>query len=124
MLLVNLKSGSTLSFDPENPADRHAWDALRRERQDEITGLTLQIGGIHYVLPKPKARFERVFCDAGPVEHRDGSGRVVADRIALHADDLTATVLAYRGNRPPMVRFNLERLGRPVYLPSLEGDGR
>ena len=122
MLLVNLRTGETITLDFEKPPDLARWETLRRDRQSEISGLTLMTGGVHYVLPVPR-RFDNIFLDAGPVEHRNGSGRLVGDRIALHADDVTATILSYRSNRPPMVRFSIERLGRPVFLPGREGGG-
>lgn len=120
MLLVNLASGRTFTYDLNDPDQLREWESVKRSRQGEITGLTLHIEGKHYVLPIPRARFERISCDAGLVLHRDGSGKVVGNQIALHADDITATVLAYAGSRPPMVRFSVERLGNPVFLPGLE----
>ena len=123
MLLVNLRSGDTVTFDFDDPDQRERWDAVRRERHLDITGLTLKLNGVQYALPLPRDRFDRVFCDAGLVEHRDGSGRIIGDRLVVYADDIAATMLRYRNDRPRMVRFSIERRGRPVYLPGLEGGG-
>ena len=116
MLLVNMSTGETLSFDFNQPAQRADWTELRRTRSHEITGLTLKHDGTLFSLPLPRDRFDRVECDAGPVEHRNGSGKVIGHRAIVFADDIQATVLAFNGNRPPMVRFSIERVGRPVFL--------
>jgi len=121
VLLVNLASGDTVTFDFDDPVARAKWEEFRRSQYTDITGMALKIDGVQYALPLPRKRFERVYCDAGPVEHWDKSGRIIGDRLIVFADDIVATVLCYRSDRPRMVRFSIERLGRPVYLPGLEG---
>ena len=121
MLLVNLSNGDTVSFDFDQEGERDRWNELRRVSSDLITGLALKLGGVQYAIPLPRERFKRVLCDAGPVEHRNGQGKIVGDRLVVFADDIAATVLAYRNDRPKMVRFSIERLGRPVFLPGLGG---
>lgn len=121
-LVVNLDNGETRTFDLELEPEADAWADLRSTAADRITGLAIKAGSVLHVLALPRSeRFERLRIDAELVLHRDGSGRVVAERARLYADDLLATVLVYRGRRPQMVKYTLERPGTPRFIPNLDG---
>lgn len=114
-----MKDGTTLSFDLEGVEDLQAWRDLCRSPA-AITGLSLIVDAHQYALPLPQ-RFTSLRVLAEPVAHRDGSGKIVADSIVVYADDIKAEVLVYRGCRPRMARFKVERTGRPVFLPTVDG---
>lgn len=114
-MLVNLSDGSTVSFDLQKQTDLDAWETLRQDRMGDITGLSVARDGVLHSLPFRRKRFRRFLCDAELV--RKANGRIVGERLVVHADDITATVLVYWSGHPPMVRYDLERTGRPVYLP-------
>lgn len=121
-LLVNMRTGETLTFALDRAEDHSAWEQVKRERATEITGVAIKAGPVIYSVPIPnkRQRFDRVRVDAELVFHRDGSGAVVGDRISVFADEVLASVLAYRGDRSKVVRFSLERPGRPRFIPSLD----
>lgn len=115
---VNLRDGSTLSFDLETPEGRESWRDLRLLQCDQITGLSLISCGVHYAIPIPQ-KFNSVIYDAEVVQHRDGSGRVVGDVIRLFVDDVCVQLLVYRGSSK-MARLSVDKTGRPIFIPSLE----
>ena len=116
---VNLKDGSTRSFDLETAEGREGWRQLRLLESGEISGLVLVSNGVNYAVPLPQ-KFDEVIFDAEPVEHRDGSGRIVGDAIRVYVDDVVVQLLVFRGDRMKTARLSIERAGRPVYIPSLE----
>lgn len=119
MLRVNLSDGRTESFDLDAPEDRERWHALRAHT-DQITGVSFVVDRHHYAFPFPR-KFANVRLDAQPIEHRNGKGAVVGYVITAYADNVRAELVVYRGKRPRMARFTLERAGRPVFIPSLDG---
>ena len=116
---VNMRDGQTISLDLETAEGREEWRKLRLTQADEIRGLALISHGMHFAVPLPQ-KFDNVVFDAEPVEHRDGSGRIVADAIRLYVDDVCVQLLVYRGDRSKMTRLSVERGGHPVFIPSLE----
>jgi hypothetical protein len=117
VLRVNLADGQTLLLDLDNPSDFQRWRELRETQADQIRGIIFVQHKTNFALAMPK-RFEQLHIDVKPVAHRDGSGRLVADSIMLHADDVVLEYLIYRGKRPRTARVTLEKLGRPVYIPN------
>ena len=118
-LRVNMADGRTERFALEHPDDRARWRSLCGD-PSEIRGIAFVVDHHQYVIPTPR-KFSSLRFDAALVRHRDGSGDIVAFKISIYADDVRAELTVYRGNRPRMARFTLERSGRPVYIPNLDG---
>lgn len=114
-LLVNLNNGETRTFDLEKDKDAKDWAELKLTGHEKIRGVSVKLGPVLHVLPMPRDRFSQLRWDGELIFHRDGSGRVIGERATLYVDELAASILAYRGKRPQMVKYTLERTGRPVF---------
>lgn len=116
-LVVNLSDGRTETFDLETDVDATSWAALKAHSPASIRAVSIKVEAVLHVLPLPKDAFSSLRWDGELIYHRDGTGKIVGERVTLYADGLAASILAYRGRRPQMVRYTLEKSGTPVFIP-------
>ena len=116
MLLVNLRDGQTLRFDLE-AADQAA-DWARRQGdstfQRSISGLAVSHDRILHTLPVP-SHFRRVAFEAGLL--RNGTAAPVGIRVGVQADDVHITLTVYLKGNPRSTRLDIQRVGRPRWVP-------
>lgn len=109
MVVVNLRDGSTLSFDPTDTRQREALAASLATR--DISGVALLHAGRQYVLPRP--RQFRGLVTYGCEVLRNGRPEPIGERIWVQVEDVRASVsLTYAGS---VVRTDLARCGRMQY---------
>lgn len=82
----------------------------------DITGLAIQFDGVTHTIPLKKTNFNRVIAEADIIR-KGNAGKVVGEQIRLYADEIMVRLLVYRNGSPPMVRYEVQRTGRPVHLP-------
>ena len=102
MVLANLSSGETRSFDLTKPDDCIDLDEMAV--RGLVTGLSLSYGGMQHALPMPKRFRSRVF-GAELSEH--------VETIYCQADDVRISLS--RSLVSPFVRCDLVRTGKQQF---------
>lgn len=122
MIKINLNNGKTLSFDLNNENESKEWERLHRDAnfQKQITGIGIIYNTQWYILPIPK-KFKKSFFYAEIVKNRKNLSEFVGERITCHVDDIRISVLVYYGNRPKMCRFDITKVGKQRFDPSVTG---
>jgi len=123
VLKVNLRDGSTLTFDLSTEAGRKDWQRRQGDPhfQAEITGAGILHDGVLHAMPVP-SRFRSTQWEAEPIWKKNGSGpQIVADRLTCYADATRLSITVHHGSRPRVVRFSAARVGRLRYSPRLHG---
>ena len=128
MLKVNLRDGSTASFNLKDEEDRKQWSelSLTEDFQRCITALGIIHNSQWYTLPIPK-KFRRISFEAELVENskRDvpPDRKYVGERLKCYADDVLISLLVYYGNRPRMSRVDVIKLGKRRFNPKIKNKG-
>jgi len=123
---VNLKDGTTVSFDLKDPVDHERWKQMAASNsfQNEMTGVGIIFNSHWYTLPLPK-RFRQISFQAELVENSKKDAppdrRWVGERVKVYVDDVLVSLLVYYGNRPRMSRIDVVKVGKRRYNPELKG---
>lgn len=104
MLRVNIKDGSTRSYDLLDRDGKAAWLRDRSDAafQRSISGIGIARNGSSVFLPAP-TDFDRLFFDAEVIY--DASGNAVAARLACAANGVTVSGIVYLNSK--MLRIDL-----------------
>lgn len=124
MIKVNLKNGSTLSYDLTEPDQKAKWlsDSENVDYQEQITAIGIIFNSQWFALPIPK-RFRQINFEANLVESKKKTGpKFTGERIKCYADDVLISVQVYWGHKPKMSRVDVVRIGRRRFNPSLKVD--
>lgn len=115
-LRVNLRDGTTRSFELLDEREESAWGKLQADShfQRTISGLALaRNGGAQHFLPVPRA-FSRLLFQAHLERGRDGAP--VALCASCTADDVKVSLMLYL--ETGSTRVDIRQVGRIVHSPA------
>lgn len=109
ILRVNLTDGRTVSFNLKKKSDTQAWEQVKIN-PDDITAIGVYFDGVlnTVVIPSPR---EGVVFDAGPVLHKDGSGRLIGVFVGVEFSGVVAKTIFFINGNAKSSRFTLENVG-------------
>jgi len=118
MLLATLRDGQTLLWDLSNPPELRAWEASSRDPAflSSVTSLALRSDAGRVDLPLPR-RFRGEVRYRAEVLH-DRSGTLAGERLRVEVGGVALSILLRAGERAGRVRVDLDRRGRPRWIPS------
>lgn len=110
MIIVNLKSSETLSFDLTDRDGLSAWNEKSQESsfQNDITAIGIVFDSRLFTLPIPK-NFETISFEASLIESRKKRFKVTGEMIKCYADDVLIRLIVYWGKKPKMSRVDVIR---------------
>lgn len=117
MLKVNLKDGRTLRFDLNDLKSARDWsDRVKNHSfQEQITGLTIDLNGVSYSLPRPKD-FEGGIFLFGDIIKPNMEKRIKGgESILCTAGDIQVSITAYSSQRS--ARIDVSRPGKQMFNP-------
>jgi hypothetical protein len=119
VIIANLDDGKSEKFDIRKVSERTRFNSLGRDSFfcRKLRGLWLQIENHSTTIPLPKNFRQIYFCCDLLFSQRNGEDIVKGEKVTIHADEISVSVVSYYGSSPRMTRIDVEKIGKMRFLP-------
>ena len=115
MIALNLKQGLTKKFDLSNQDDLRRFESFTQTNKNQITGIwVVNEEKSSSVIPMPQ-QFRSINFYASQIFGKNE--QLIGERVIVQADSVRLTVTNFFMKDPKMVKINLERTGKQLFIP-------